>query len=221
MTGIADPADVPVERMAALRRSWQRAWRGMSATDDSAATFDALIAAYGEPQRSYHTLQHLGECLDLFDGVEHLARDAAAVELALWFHDAVYDVRRSDNEERSADWAQAALKRAGAARRAVERVHALVMATRHSVPATGPDEALLVDIDLAILGADVGRFTEYERQIREEYAFVPEAVFSQKRRAILKSFLDRERVYGTAHFHGLLEERARKNLRAAVGQGAG
>lgn len=207
--------------MPELRRSWQRAWRGIAATGDGEGTFDALIAAYGEPQRSYHTLQHLGECLALFDGAGSLALHAAAVELALWFHDAVYDVQRADNEERSADWAKSAVLQAGAAGQAAERVHALVMATRHTGAPTDPDARLLVDIDLSILGAAAQRFAEYERQIRAEYDFVPDSIFNWKRGAILKSFLDRERIYGTAHFHDLLEERARENLRAAVRQDDG
>ena len=75
------------------------------------------------------------------------------------------------------------------------------------------DERLLVDIDLSILGAPEDRFTEYERQIRQEYAFVPKWLFRRKRREILKGFLDRPAIYSTPHFHDRLEARARDNLR--------
>jgi predicted metal-dependent HD superfamily phosphohydrolase len=84
-----------------------------------------------------------------------------------------------------------------------------------AVPAL-PDQQLLVDIDLSILGAPEQRFAEYEQQIRQEYAFVPKWLFRRKRRAILQGFLDRPQIYSTAHFHAELEQRARDNLRKAI-----
>ncbi len=192
--------------------SWQRAWQGVAATGDGAAVHAQLLACYAEPQRAYHTLQHLAECLAAFEPVRALAPHAAEVELALWFHDAIYDVHRHDNEAQSARWAGEALRAGGARPGAAERVAQLVLATQHAVPPEGEDACLLIDIDLGILGADEARFDEYERQIRAEYAFVPEPLFSQRRRAILQSFLDRPAIYGTAHFRAALEQRARRNL---------
>jgi predicted metal-dependent HD superfamily phosphohydrolase len=187
-------------------------------------TVSALLAMAGpshnEPHRKYHTVQHLSECLAAFEQVSQLAVHPAVVEMALWFHDAIYEVKRSDNEERSAQWATAELRAAGVATEAAELVASLVLATRHtSVPAT-PDEQVLVDIDLAILGASEQRFAEYERQIRDEYAFVPGFLFRRKRRAILQSFLQRPHIYSTAHFHAALEQAARSNLQRAVGMHA-
>ena len=145
-----------------------------------------------------------------------LAERPAEVELALWFHDAIYDVRRSDNEEKSAEWARAELAGHGASAQPAAYVHALVMITRHSALPRTQDEKVLVDIDLSILGADEARFAEYERQIRAEYSFVPEWLFKRKRRAILQSFLDRASIYSTDHFVATLEQKARANLRRAV-----
>ncbi len=99
---------------------------------------------------------------------------------------------------------------------AVNRVHDLVMATRHTEVPTYGDQQLLVDIDLSILGAPDERFKDYERQIRDEYSFIPGWIFRRKRRAILKSFLDRRRIYSTGHFHLALEQRARENLSRAI-----
>ena len=188
---------------------------------------DALLARYAEPQRAYHTLQHLRECLDLFEeaeaaaragpsGAEPVSEHPAEVELALWFHDAIYDIPATDNEQRSADWARAALATASAPPDAGARVHALVMATRHDAAPTGADAQLLVDIDLAILGAPAARFAEYEMQIRREYAHVPEAAFRQRRRTILRSFLERAPLYATAFVRDRREVAARVNLRRAV-----
>lgn len=193
--------------------SWRRAWAGIGAVGEGGALFAQLKAAYAEPQRHYHTLQHLGECLAAFDNVQAQAEHPHEVELALWFHDAIYDIKGHDNEQRSADWARDALREAGVAAASAQRVHDLVMATRHTAVPSGRDEQLLVDIDLSILGAERMRFDEYEQQIRKEYAYVPGFLFRRKRREILKGFLDRPAIYSTPHFHDALEARARDNLR--------
>ena len=197
--------------------SWQRAWAGIGAVGEGDALFAQLMAAYAEPQRHYHTQQHLGECLSAFDGARALAEHPDEVELALWFHDAIYDIKGHDNEQRSADWARDALLAAGVPGESAQHVHDLVMATRHTAVPVGRDEQLLVDIDLSILGAARPRFDEYEQQIRQEYAYVPGFLFRRKRREILKGFLDRPAIYSTPHFHGVLEARARDNLRRVTG----
>ena len=201
-------------------RLWAPAWAGIGAAGDGAGTRDGLLARYAEPQRAYHTTQHLAECLELCDEFATAAERPAEVALALWFHDAVYDVRASDNEARSAALAVEALTAAGVAADAVRRVRDAVLATRHSgAPATA-DERLVVDVDLAILGAPATRFAEYEAQIRREYAFVPESLFRAKRREILRGFLARPSVYATAPFVARFEAAARRNLAQAVGDGA-
>lgn len=201
---------------ASLLPSWNRAWHGLNAAGDGRAWFAQLLNCYVEPQRHYHTLQHLQECLAHFEQARAAAAHPHEVEMALWFHDAIYEVRGSDNEQRSADWARDVLRSAGVADEAVARVHALIMATLHTAVPTGQDEQLLIDIDLSILGAEAERFAEYEDQIRREYAFVPGWLFKRKRRAILATFLDRPRLYSTDLFHDALEQRARANLRQAI-----
>jgi predicted metal-dependent HD superfamily phosphohydrolase len=203
--------------------SWQRLWDELGAQEINRGLFNQLVAAYSEPQRHYHTLQHLRECLAHFDAAATLARRPAEVELALWFHDAVYDPQRSDNEERSADWAARSVRAAGCAagcgEEVAQRVAALVLATKsHEAPAgADADTQLLLDIDLAILGASPARFAEYGRQIRAEYAHVPDGAFRARRKRVLSSFLARPRIYWTGAFHDALEERARANLRMEIG----
>ncbi len=208
---------MPIDTTALLQRSWQRAWRSAAASDDGLRWRDALLARYGEPHRHYHSVQHLAECLALFEEVTSLAQQPAAVELALWFHDAIYEVKSSRNEEASADWAREVLLGAGVSLALAATVHALVLATRHRALPRAPDECLLLDIDLAILAAERARFDQYEQQIRAEYAFVPGFLFGLKRREILRSFLDRPRIYATEHFHARLERAARENLQRAIG----
>lgn len=197
--------------------AWQRLWQELGAATINGGLMNQLVAAYSEGHRHYHTLQHLRECLAHFDAAGPLARHPAQVELAIWFHDAIYEPQRSDNEARSAAWARDSVLAAGCADEVAQRVHALVMATQaHVAPADDPDAALLLDIDLAILGAAPARFAEYERQVRAEYAHVDDAAFQAGRQRVLAGFLERPRIYVTPVFHDALEARARENLQRVI-----
>jgi predicted metal-dependent HD superfamily phosphohydrolase len=198
------------------RDRWERAWQLLN-RPAPAALLPELLDRYREPQRHYHTLQHLDECLTLLGDVTQAERPGE-VALALWFHDAVYDVHGHDNEAQSAAWARRALYEAGAPDDVAGRVHALIMATRHDAAPSADDcdMQLLVDIDLSILGAEPARFAEYEQQIRAEYAHVPAVLFKAGRRAILAGFLARQPLYLTAPVRALREEQAHVNLQAAL-----
>ena len=203
------------EPASLFQTSWQRSWAALGLTPP-ADLQQRLLPAYAEPQRHYHTQQHLAECLAHFDAVWQQAQRPGEVAMALWFHDAIYDVKAKDNELRSAQWAVQALKDCGAADETCQRVHALIMATCHTeTPAEASTEAdakLLVDIDLAILGASPERFAEYDAQVAAEYAWVPRLVYRFKRKQVLNSFLQRDAIYLTPHFHQRLEAQARRNL---------
>jgi predicted metal-dependent HD superfamily phosphohydrolase len=201
-----------------LESSWLRCLAGVGAADEAPALFRRLMDAYREPPRKYHTLQHLSECLALFDRHRSLALEPAEVEIALWFHDAIYEVRAGDNEARSAEWAAAALRSAGVAAGRIERVCAHILATRHSALPVGQDQALLLDIDLSILGAPAARFDEYETQVRAEYRWVPDFLFRRKRREILAEFLARDPIYATPALREVLEASARENLARSLEQ---
>lgn len=189
---------------------WERSWHDLGAPAD-AAERDTLMARYAEPQRRYHTQRHLDECFARLDRARARAERPGELELALWYHDAIYDPQASDNEARSAELAASSMQRAGLATDARERVRALIMATRHdALPAPG-DSALLVDTDLGILAAEPARFDEYEREIRAEYAWVPSPIFCSKRREVLRGFLARDRIYMSGAFDAD-ESPARQNL---------
>ncbi|HEX2545895.1 MAG TPA: N-methyl-D-aspartate receptor NMDAR2C subunit [Ramlibacter sp.] len=199
--------------------SWRRLWGELGARTIDGGLFNQLVAAYSQKHRHYHTLQHLRECLANLDAAASLAQRPAEVELALWFHDAVYDPRRDDNEEESAAWAQRAVIAAGCSEEVARRVAALVLATKaHDASAADADTRLLVDIDLAILGAAPARFADYERQVRAEYAHVPEEAFDTGRMRVLEGFVAREHLYATDAFRAALEQRARDNLTNSLAQ---
>jgi predicted metal-dependent HD superfamily phosphohydrolase len=194
-----------------LREGWTRAWEQLGATADG-GLLQELIARYSEPHRSYHTLRHLEECFVKLEELRPLAERPAEVELALWFHDAIYDPRRHDNEERSADWASESALAHGLEPAVAQRLHALVITTRHEAGPHGVDQAVLVDIDLCILAASPERFDEYEKQVREEYRWVPALVYRRRRKAILQSFASRSTIYRTPLFIERYERPARENL---------
>ena len=201
--------------MISLAASWQRAWAAVG-TGGNDALFARLVAAYSQPQRRYHTLQHLSDCLRKLESHASLATFPNEVELALWFHDAVYDVRAHDNEVRSATWLEEECRAVAALPDVLARLCALVMVTRHTGIAATADEALLVDIDLSILGADDERFDEYERQVRDEYAWVPSRTYREKRAQLLAGFLARPLLFQTPALRALFEIRARANLRRSI-----
>lgn len=177
-----------------------------------ATSYNALVKAYCEPHRAYHTLAHLEDCLRQLDIAWHLAERPYEVEAALWFHDVVYDTQRSDNEAQSATWAARTLSEIGVSSICSDRVAELILATRHDrIPST-LDAALLVDIDLSILGQPTREFDRYEAQIRQEYVWVEESIFRSARAQILQAFLSRSAIYQTAFFRERYEAPARANL---------
>jgi predicted metal-dependent HD superfamily phosphohydrolase len=197
------------------RERWQATWSGLGLVSPP-RLYEEVCLRYGEAHRAYHTLQHLKECFVYFDRARHLAQHPSEVELALWFHDAIYDTRAADSEERSAAWAARSLVGAGAAPGQVERVSELILATKHASSHGSADQAVLLDTDLSILGAPRPRFVEYESQVRREYSWVPEEAFRKARSAILARFLERPRIYATDYFADLLESQARSNLRFSL-----
>lgn len=195
---------------------WQALWQELAGRAPEAGLLAQLCTRYSETHRHYHTLQHLDACLGHLARLRDQANRAPEVAIALWFHDAIYDIGATDNERRSADWASTALAAAGVTPQVADRVHALIMVTRHDQPPQTPDQALLLDIDLAILGAPGAVFDGYEQQIFREYQSVPPAAMRSNRRRILQGFLDRPRIYHTQTMHDAREALARENLQRSI-----
>jgi len=169
---------------------------------------EALLAAWGDPARGYHDLRHLTEVLDR---LAELGCDDPLVLLAAWFHDAVHE-GGPDDEERSARWALVALPRDVG-----DEVARLVRVTADHRPAEGDRRGqLLSDADLAILAASGERYDEYVRDVRREYADVPDADFARGRAAVLADLLAKETLFHTDTARELWEDRARANVSAEL-----
>ena len=206
------------ENSIPLRDAWDRLLRPFGGDRDAAdRVFRELAAAYSAPGRYYHTLTHIQHVLDTIEFLKREADDPGALELAAWFHDAVYDPRAKDNEERSADYAEQVLRGLGLPGQTIAVTRHLILQTKTHQPAGNDrDSRVFLDADLAILGAPADRYEDYARAIRQEYAWVPEEQYRSGRRQVLRNFLQRPRLYQTAPMFEAFEEEARRNLAGEV-----
>lgn len=194
-----------------LSRRWSRPWLALRATAIPDVT--PILARWAEPHRQYHTVAHLAHCLATYD--RNPLRDAP-VELALWFHDVIYDPQAGDNEEHSAALARTAAASAGLSSEIIDVITQCILATRHRDPPTTSAQALTLDVDLAILGATRRRFDSYDAAVRAEYAWVPVATYHQERARILARFAQRDDLFTTRWFRQRYAAPARVNLRRAL-----
>lgn len=206
-----------------LRKRWltfiDRSAERAPAPELALATFDDLAGRYGDARRAYHNLTHLEQCFRELDAAADSglhAQDRAAVELALWLHDAVYEPFSSKNEARSAELAVAVGAKLGLAPASVEAARRMILATKAHAVTADPDEQLVLDCDLSILGQEPVAFAAYQRDVRKEYRWVPDWYYARKRRAFLSAMQDRSVLFQTSYFHQRYEDQARESLRAAV-----
>jgi predicted metal-dependent HD superfamily phosphohydrolase len=206
-----------MSQLPALQTEWDRlmALIGLGA-HKAQPVFEQLIRRYREAGRYYHNLDHLAQVLAVIRRLERQASQPAAVLLAGWFHDAVYDPRAQDNEERSAELAGLLLMPLAIDPSLIQRVQQLILCTKTHQCGNDLDARVLLDADLSILGADPTEYARYAEAIRREYAWVPEEAYRLGRRTVLQSFRQRERIFQTEELFQEREIRARANLKAEI-----
>ncbi len=184
--------------------------------------WSTIEKAYSAPARAYHNLDHL---LNMFTHLERLPDsikaeldDLAVLQFSIWLHDLIYDAKRKDNERKSADEAMKMLRQLGVEQERIERVETQIMLTqKHIALTTAPfDDRLLLDLDLSILATDDSTYKAYGQQVRKEYKMYPMFLYKRGRKAALRSFLERDRVFYTPYFYEWGEEKARENLRREI-----
>lgn len=211
-----------------LLERYKAVWNRLGVDDLRLGAFgQEVINAYNDGTRHYHNLDHLDDvlakldlakdALEKSDEVTHLsARDKQImfdmIELGLWYHDVVYDATAKDNEAQSCTMFLLHASKMEMGYRLQQDIGALIEATAHHKNARTLQERILTDCDLAILGANKETFEKYDKNIREEYSFVPAAAYKIGRRKVLAGFLDQERIFKTDAFHDLFEAQARENL---------
>lgn len=195
---------------------FQTVWQRLGSEEDGVELFTQLLEAYRQSHRAYHTVAHIEACLHQLDVAQTQAEQPAEVEVALWFHDAVYALKAADNEAQSALWATKALHQSGVSAVVNDRIATMILATTHDRPPETHDCALMLDLDLSILGQPPEVFAIYEQQIRTEYRWVPEEQYRAGRVAVLEGFLARSTIYHTPFFQVRLEAQARWNLERSI-----
>lgn len=198
-----------------LRSRWEVTLEKAEARDASPYLIDEILKAYEEKDRYYHTKEHLRHMFEVYD--RFFSNPSLVHELTFWYHDFYYDPTRQDNEDRSAALAQ---KRAELDLRTPpnisSKVRDLILFSHYIRPPVSRDEMVLHDVDLAIFGESSDLFGKYERGIRQEYSFVPEADYRRERSAILKSFL-RDPFYFTPEMcYSSYDDLAKKNIRKSI-----
>jgi len=202
-----------------LRTRFQALWSRTVGGDAAEAAWRALDAGYGAGARHYHGWNHIADLLAGHDAVRDLPDfadlDHDVLDLAIFFHDAIYETDRTDNEARSADLFATHAGLAGEAERLVS-VDAMIRATATHGRSPDPATRLMLDLDLAVLGAPPSTYAAYKAAIRREYLAIPETAWRLGRAGVLGRFLARARLYQTDHFHGRLDASARVNLAAEI-----
>ncbi|QQS55220.1 MAG: hypothetical protein IPM89_05255 [Candidatus Competibacteraceae bacterium] len=210
----AAPADNdPMREQARFAALWQRCLSGGRALAETVHA--RLLELYGEPHRRYHTLDHIRHCLGEFDRAAALMDDPDAVEMSLWFHDAIYRSGAVDNERRSADlfrqWSEGHADAAF-----LQRVDDLIMATTHRDPPIRRDERFVVDIDLSSFGLPWEAFERDGRRIRAECAEIGDETYCPGQLRFLRSLQNRPTFFLTEFFQRRYEQIARDNIRRVI-----
>jgi predicted metal-dependent HD superfamily phosphohydrolase len=199
------------------RQQWL-ADTGRSMAAESA--LDELLGRYSEPHRRYHGVVHVRRVVDDVTALLRVVptHDPAAVRLAAWYHDGIYDPGSPANEQQSADLARRALGDLGVGSARIDETMRLILLTAAHEPVdvtSDPGGAVLLDADLAVLGADPAAYAAYAQGVRVEYRHIDDAGWRQGRAAVLQRFLGAERIYATSAMHER-EARARANLTAEL-----
>lgn len=175
-----------------------------------------LEKLYSHKSRHYHTLKHLENLLRWMQEHQSEVQDWAIMVFAIFYHDAVYKVLKSDNEEKSAELAAKRLQQMQVPKERIELCVAHILATKSHSKSENQDTNLLLDADLSILGADWNTYQQYTDQVRKEYSIYPDLIYKPGRKKVLQKFLERESIFKTPIFIARFEVQARQNIQQEI-----
>lgn len=204
-----------VDKGAHFRSRWETTLKLAEAQGASPNLFEEILKAYECAGRYYHVKDHLYHMFEVYD--RFFSEPNAALELAFWYHDFIYDPTAQNNEVESAKVGQARVERWLQVSSAIgAKVHDLIIFSQYTRPPETRDEMILHDIDLAIFGENTDRFDKYEKDIRLEYSFVELEAYRKGRASILKRFL-RDPFYATPEMQfSSYETLAQINIRKSI-----
>lgn len=197
-----------------LTAEWRADMAALGAESGVAqSTFDEIIRRHSEPHRRYHGPGHLEALFRLLAMHAPDVKSGSSSRLAVWWHDVVYDPMASDNEERSADFAAAALPGLGATPDVVAEVARLIRMTKnHWAGGSANQGDLFLDADIAILGAPSAVYDVYAAGVRQEYIFAPDDIYRAGRSHFLSGALARDRYFRTDVFETAYAKQTRENI---------
>lgn len=193
-----------------FRLLWQRCLLD-SAIDESATIHQQLIASYSEPQRFYHRLTHIEHCLALIEKISSELQSPEALELAIWYHDVIYQPGAKDNEQLSADLFMTTsdgvfddnLR---------DTVYQHIMATVHDGSEVNhADTIYMLDIDLSSFGRPWAEFIQDSDNLRLEMKHWPDDAFYRRQTRFQDKLFGQPRFFKSDYFYDNYEAQARQN----------
>lgn len=177
------------------------------------AYWSEIEKAYMSKDRHYHTLAHLENLLKELIEVRNQINEWDTILFSLYYHDIVYNVLKSTNEELSAELAQKRLHAIPVPTSIIETCYQQIIATQKHILSKDTDTNFFLDADLSILGKDWFSYEQYAQRVRKEYSIYPDLVYKPGRKKVLRHFLDMERIFKTDQFFDKYESKARQNIR--------
>lgn len=178
-----------------------------------------LSKKYNEPTRAYHNLRHIAIMLQGAIPFRSQIVDAATLNMAIFYHDIVYDPLRNDNELQSAILVKKVLTQLNYPLAKIEQCYQQILATKKhefNIPSPSFDSQLLIDLDLVILGQPWQQYAIYTQQIRKEYSMYPLFLYKKGRKKAMTRFLNRDKIYHTPQFIKQYEQQARANIEREI-----
>ncbi len=167
---------------------------------------------YSSKKRHYHTLSHLEDISTQLDEIRKKLNDREVILFTLYYHDAIYDARKTDNEERSAALAMRRMEEIGVPEESRSKCAAQIIATKSHQKSPDSDTNLFTDADLSILGRPWDDYEAYFKKIRKEYSIYPDFLYKPVRNKVLAHFLALEKIFKTNIFHSKFELSAKANI---------
>jgi len=196
-----------------LKQQWTKLTNQYEVSQElSEKYFQIILDKYSEKKRFYHNLTHIQALLNNAEKLKTYFQDYGTVRFAIWFHDIIYNTKRSNNEEKSAELAVEALEEMQIPNSTIQLVEKMIIATKtHNASDLAEDGKIFLDLDLGILATSPEIYQAYHQAIRKEYSWVPWFLYKRSRKSVLRNFLAREHIFFTSEL-AKLESIARENI---------
>jgi predicted metal-dependent HD superfamily phosphohydrolase len=200
-----------------LRQHFISLLKSYTADNDLINTlWEEIEKNYTEKKRHYHTIEHLENLLRQLDLIRDEIQDWDAILFTLFYHDVVYNVFKSDNEEQSAILAEKRMQRLGVPTDRIDRCRAQILATKSHQVSPDSDTNYFTDADLSALGMPWNEYSMYYLGVRKEYSIYPDFIYNRGRKKVLNHFLSMDRLFKTDYFHEKYEEQAKQNIKHEI-----